>query len=82
MKERLSSAALYPQVARIHGVCAARLAECVHKRLPSPPLHGGEGQGEGDDPVHRNRFAPHPDLLPSPRGEGITLDSLSPTGES
>ena len=45
-----------------------------------PPLHGGEGQGEGNDPVHRNRFTPHPDLLPSSRGQGITLDSLSPTG--
>ena len=53
---------------------------CRKRMIPFPPLHGRE-QGEGDDPVHRSRFTPHPDLLPSARGEGMKPDSLSPRRE-
>ena len=81
---KVASAALSPQVGSIQGGLAARLAEGVRKRLPSPPLHGGEGRGEGDDPVHRHRFTPHPDLLPSSRGEGIgyTISVKEPRGNT
>ena len=39
------------------------------------------GQGEGDDPVYRNSSTPHPDLLPSARGEAIKRNNLSPCRE-